>query len=333
MDDVLNAPLSTPELGTDAHRSVPLPVVAAEAVNIVMRPWHRLGGPLVLLRPRQWIKGGLVLLAPLAAAPQLAVSHAAALALTLVAFLSAASAVYVFNDLKDRDRDRLHLVKRHRPLASGRVSSTTAIGMLVGLLVGTAVLAALLPPLVGALIGGYLVMNLWYTLSLKHQPLVDVSIVATGFVLRVLAGALAVGLAVQPPLLVSVYCACLALSLGKRRHELAALTADGSSAAGHRPSLGAYSVSFLDHIVVVNLVAALGGYVAFIWMQDPPYGPVTVALTFPFAAFTVSRYLQMVTVDSSGGDPAEDLVHDRALLVNLGLWVATLVASAVIGLH
>lgn len=322
MDHALKAPSPPP---------TELPVVSVEPSGAarVLRPLARLAGMFALLRPRQWVKGALVLMAPLVASPVTAIREIVPLAGTTLCFLAASSAVYVFNDLKDRERDRLHPTKRRRPLASGLVSTTAAVALLSGLLAGTAALVAVLPALVGLIVGGYLVINLWYCLALKHQPLVDVSVVSLGFVLRVLAGTVAVGMDVQPALLIGVYCACLALSLGKRRHELAAMLAAGDEAADHRPALRAYSVHFLDHVVVVNLVAALVGYLGFVWAQTPPYGPVTAALTFPFAAFAVHRYLQMVTVGSSGGDPVEDLIRDRALLVNLGLWAAVL-AQAVL---
>ncbi|BCJ58137.1 UbiA prenyltransferase family protein [Micromonospora endophytica] len=317
MDHALEAPSPpTPDL--------PVLAVDPSAAVEALRPLTRVTGLLALLRPRQWIKGGLVLMAPVVASPATAVTQVGPLLGTLLSFLAASSAVYVFNDLKDRDRDRLHPVKRNRPLASGRVNTATAIVLLVTLLAVTAALTAMLPTLVGVIVAGYLAINLWYCLALKHQPLVDVSVVSVGFVLRVLAGTVAVGIAVQPALLIAVYCACLALSLGKRRHELAAMAAAGGEASAHRPALRAYSVHFLDQVVVVNLVAALVGYVAFIWVQTPPYGPVTAGLTFPFAAFAVHRYLQMVTVGSSGGDPVEDLIRDRALLIDLGLWAAVL---------
>ncbi|MEV4494141.1 UbiA prenyltransferase family protein [Micromonospora arborensis] len=308
-----------------------LPVVSVDPAAAVqaLKPLARLTGLFVLLRPRQWVKGGLVLAAPLVAAPGAAVTHLVPLLGTLLSFLAAASAVYVFNDLRDRERDRVHPVKRNRPLASGRVSTTAAVVLLVGLLAGTAALTTLLPALAGVVVAGYLALNLWYCLALKHQPLVDVSVVSIGFVLRVLAGTIAVGAAVHPALLIGVYCACLALSLGKRRHELAALSAAGGEAGEHRPALRAYSVHFLDQVVVVNLVAALIGYVGFVWTQTPPYGPVTAGLTFPFAAFAVHRYLQMIAMGGSGGDPVEDLVRDRALLVNLGLWAAVLAQAMV----
>lgn len=291
----------------------------------VIRPPGQISAHLSLLRPRHWIKGTLVLVAPLITAPVASVSHGATLGLTLLSFLAASSTIYVINDLLDRDSDRLHPVKRLRPLASGRVSVPAAVTLLVALVLVTIALMLTVPPLVDLIVGVYLVTNLWYCLALKQQPLVDVSVIAGGFVLRVLAGTIAAGLAVQPFLLICVYCACVALSLGKRRHELAGLPADGGTATLHRPALSAYSVQFLDHVVVVNLVGALVGYVAFMWLLKPPYGTVTAVLTFPFATFTVYRYLQMLMVERSGGDPVEDLVRDRPMRVNLGLWTAVLV--------
>lgn len=284
-----------------------------------------LGGLVLLLRPRQWVKSGLVLLAPLLTAPATVLSHAGPLAITLLAFIIAASSVYVFNDLRDRERDRLHPVKRLRPLASGRVSAPAAITLLAG---AGAVLVAfmlVLPVSVDLVLGAYLALNLWYCLALKHQSLVDVCVVAVGFVLRTMAGALAVGAQLRPSLLICVYCACLALSLGKRRHELARLADDGD-ALRHRPALTAYSTAFLDQIIVLTLVATLASYVSFVWL-DVRHGALTAALTFPFATFAICRYLQMLTVQRSGGDPVEDLTRDRVLLVNGVLWLAALIVG------
>jgi 4-hydroxybenzoate polyprenyltransferase len=300
------------------------------AVRRAASPLGLLIALVALTRPRHWVKA-VVVLAPLGTAPLAVATHASALGFAVLSFLAASSAVYVFNDLRDREADRLHPVKRLRPLASGRVGPGAAVALLVALVLATAGAATRLPPLVGLIVAGYLVVNLGYCLWLKRQPLVDVSVVASGFVLRVLAGTLAVGLKPQPFLLLCVYCACVALSLGKRRHELAGLPPDGS-AQRHRPALAAYSVQFLDHVVVVNLVAALVGYTAFVWLSRPPYGALTAVLTFPFATFTVYRYLQMLMVDRSGGDPVVDLLGDRAMRVTVGLWAAVLVPTLVVSL-
>ncbi|MDG4764943.1 UbiA prenyltransferase family protein [Solwaraspora sp. WMMD406] len=296
----------------------------ARAIGRPARPFAQIGAYLALLRPRHWIKGIAVLVAPLIIAPVASLSHVVTIGLTLLSFLLASSTVYVFNDLRDRESDRLHPVKRLRALASGRVTVPGVVTLLIILLVVTLGLLVVVPPLVAAIIAGYLVMNLWYSMALKHQPLVDVSVVASGFVLRVLAGTIAAGLDVQPILLICVYCACVALSLGKRRHELAGLPSEGETGARHRPVLSSYSVPFLDLVVAVSLVAALACYVVSMLQLTYPFGAVAAVLTFPFAAFMVYRYLQMLMVERSGGDPVEDLVRDRATRVNFALWAAIL---------
>jgi len=286
------------------------------------------------VRPRQWLKIVPVLTAPLLTASATLASRGTALGVTLLAFLFASSAVYVLNDLLDRESDRLHPVKRRRPLASGAVSVPGAVVLLVVLLVCTAGLLAVAPPRIELVVGCYLLLNLGYCLRLKHQPLVDVSVVASGFVLRVLAGTIAAGLPLRPFLLICVYCACVALSLGKRRHELVVLAGElpgeGGTSALHRPVLGTYSVPFLDNVVALNLVTALVTYVAFVWLSLERSGPLVAVLTFPFAAYTVYRYLQLLMVDESGGDPVQDLAGDRCLRINLALWAALLIPMSVI---
>ncbi|WP_051367451.1 UbiA prenyltransferase family protein [Hamadaea tsunoensis] len=312
----------------DTLPAVPTTAISTTATaTTAVTTWGRLSAYVALLRPRHWVKGSLVLVGPLVTGPVRSWPHLATLLLTLAAFLLAASTVYVLNDLRDRESDRLHPLKRLRPIASGRVSPAGAVWLLAAMGTGMAGVLVLLPRLVAVIVVAYLLMNVWYSFALKRQPLVDVSVVATGFVLRVLAGTVAAGLAPQPFLLIAVYGACMALSLGKRRHELSATT---DAAVRHRPALSAYSVSFLDHVVVVNLVAALVGYVAFLWPMRPPYGPVTAVLTFPFATYTIFRYLQMLMVERSGGDPVEDLIRDRPLLVNVGIWGVILLPVLVV---
>jgi decaprenyl-phosphate phosphoribosyltransferase len=292
-------------------------------------PSSSLSALTALLRPRQWLKNGLVLLAPMLVDPAAVLRYSIPIALTLLAFTAAAAGVYVFNDLRDRERDRVHPVKRHRPLASKSVSVRAAIVLLALLEICTLAMTLRLPPLVGLVIAVYTVMNLWYCISLKHQALVDVCVVSTGFVLRALAGFLAAGVYPRFSLFICIYSTCLALSLGKRRHELARAQ-DDPNALWHRPALASYSVQFLDQAVVLTLVSALAGYVAFVWLDVRPSGELAAALTFPFAVFAVCRYLQMLTVQRGGGDPVRDLAKDRKTLVTCALWVAALVAGVML---
>ncbi|MFF3500218.1 UbiA prenyltransferase family protein [Streptomyces sp. NPDC003247] len=283
----------------------------------------RLPAWLVLLRPRQWVKNVFVLLVPLAVEPAALLHHLGRALLTVAAFMAASAAVYVLNDWLDRERDRLHPVKRHRPLASGRIGPLGALLLGTGCLAVPAAGAALLPPEVTAAVAGYLVLNLAYCLALKHYSLVDVSLVAVGFVLRAVAGCAAVAAPLNPALIICVYCTCLLLSLGKRRHELEAASLRGD-AAEQRPALAGYSVALLDQLVAVLLAATLISYVLFTLSAPHPHAATLAVVTTPFAVFASCRYVQLLAMLRSGGEPGRDVLTDTPLVINAVLWLASL---------
>ncbi|MBT2489839.1 UbiA prenyltransferase family protein [Streptomyces sp. ISL-96] len=267
------------------------------------------------MRPGQWPKNLLVV--PLAlldaqvAPPGLLTRTAWAVLL----FILASSMVYVLNDLCDRNRDRVHPTKRHRVIASGRVGVPTAIafgGALGLLLAGAAVYG---PVDDWWPIAVYLALNLAYSRGLKHVPLLDVFVVATGFALRVVQGHLAGGTQIRSWLLVSVFSLCLVFVLGKRRHEMLA------GGVSHRPSLRGYSVQYLDHLI--GLCASVT-VVAFLFhLQQSvgnPYADLAVLGSAPFALFAMARYLQLLHVNGGGGEPTRILLRDRAMVVNSLLW-------------
>lgn len=287
----------------------------------------RLRAAVRLLRPRQWVKNGLVVVAPLAIAPGALADGACQMTAVFTAFTAAAGSVYVLNDWLDRDRDRLHPEKRHRPLASGRIGGAGALLLAVVCLAVLAVCLLLVPPAAAGLVGTYLVINLAYCLQLKHQPLVDVSIVALGFALRVAAGSAAAQVTYSSDLLICVYCACLLLSLGKRRHELARQAATGE-AQRHRPALQHYSVGLLDSLMMVMLATAVTSYALFTQAGLVSRHPLLATLTLPFAVFAGARYLQLVVVHDTGGEPGRDLSRDRAMVLNAALWLGLLVIGA-----
>lgn len=280
-----------------------------------------------LLRPRQWVKNGLVVVAPLAIDPDALAKGAGSVAAVFAAFTAAAGAVYVLNDWLDRDRDRLHPEKRHRPLASGRIGGAGALLLAALCLAVLATCLLLVPPAAAGLVGAYLVVNLAYCLRLKHQPLVDVSIVALGFALRVAAGSAAAGVPYSSYLLICVYCSCLLLSLGKRRHELALHAAVGD-AHRHRPALQHYSVGLLDSLMMVMLATTVISYALFTQGGLFSRHPLLATLTLPFAVFAGARYLQLVVVHDTGGEPGRDLSRDHAMLLNAALWLGLLIIGA-----
>jgi decaprenyl-phosphate phosphoribosyltransferase len=283
----------------------------------------RLPAPLVLLRPRQWVKNVFILIVPLAVDPAALVHHMAWALATVVTFTAASAAVYVLNDWLDRERDRLHPVKRHRPLASGQVGPLGALLLSAGCLAMLAAWGALLPRAVQAAVAGYAVLNLAYCLALKHYPLVDVSVVAVGFVLRAVAGCLAVAAPFNPTLIICVYFTCLLMSLGKRRHELVTANFRGQAAA-QRPALTGYSVPLLDQLMAVLLAATLIGYDLFVLSAPHPHAAVLAVVTVPFAVFALCRYMQLLAVHRSGGEPGRDVLTDAPLVINAVLWLTCL---------
>ncbi|HZB33827.1 MAG TPA: UbiA prenyltransferase family protein [Streptosporangiaceae bacterium] len=304
------------------------PADAADAVDAVdaKPPRSRLPAPLALLRPHQWVKNVFVLVVPLAVAPAALVRNAAGALATLITFTAASAAVYILNDWLDRRQDRLHPVKRHRPLASGQVGPLGALLLSAGCLGTLAISGALAPMSVRAAVAGYVVLNLAYCLALKHYPLVDVSVVAVGFVLRAVAGCLAVAAPFNPALIICVYCACLLMSLGKRRQELA--TANGAGlAAAQRRALTGYSVPLLDQLMTVLLAATLISYELFVLSAPHPHAAVLAVVTVPFAVFALCRYQQLVAVHRGGEEPGRDVLTDAPLVITGVLWLTCLAAG------
>jgi 4-hydroxybenzoate polyprenyltransferase len=277
---------------------------------------------IALARPGQWAKN--VLVVPLVLL-DLHVWNAGGLLRVgwAIAVLTVASAlVYAVNDITDRHRDRLHPTKRHRPIASGRVSvraAATLAAVELGLLVG---LVSLQPLAHSWPAGAYLLLAAAYSAGLKHVPLVDVFVVAAGFGLRLLMGYAAVGAGqlsqVSGWLLTCVFSLCLLLTVGKRRHELVA------AGVAHRPALRGYTVPLADQLMVLSAMLAVGAYLLYLRTEAPlgPYSLAAAVVCAPLALFGLFRYLQLVLVNQHGGNPAHLLVRDPVLVANSLLWVA-----------
>ncbi len=261
-----------------------------------------------LLRPRQWIKNAFVV-APLLFSGSFT-SRAAilqALIATLV-FCVASSATYVFNDLVDVEADRRHPVKRHiRPLATGTVTpgqARTLLGALALLLLaGLAIQTS-----TAAVVAGYLALNLSYTLRLKRVPVVDLFCVAGGFVLRVLAGAVAIGVVLSSWMLITTLCLALYLAAIKRRDEL------GAQGDVARTVLGSYTVALLDRYAEMSAVGAIIFYSLFVIEVRPG-----LAMTIPLVLFGLFRYWYIVE-DRSGESPTDAVWRDWPLGLTVAAW-------------
>lgn len=267
-------------------------------------------GLIKLLRPKQWVKNGFVL-APLIFAGLFTDPHALVGALTaVVLFCIASSATYIVNDLKDIESDRRHPVKsRTRPLASGQVSPPLALSLLVCLyavLIG----AFLIYPNVIQVIAIYLVINLFYTFWLKHQPVIDIFCIAIGFVLRVYAGAMALSVPVSSWMFVTTLCLALYLASIKRRQELS------QSGKSGRKVLESYSIRLVDRYAEMSATGALMFYSLFVMTARPE-----MVITIPFVLYGLYRYWFVVESLGGGESPTDALLSDWQLILVIVLWV------------
>ncbi|HEY5997984.1 MAG TPA: decaprenyl-phosphate phosphoribosyltransferase [bacterium] len=275
-------------------------------------------------RPQQWVKNVLVF-APLVFAQQAREPRALGLATAAFAlFCLASGAVYLVNDLLDCEQDRQHPRKCRRPIAAGELAPRVA-GAAAAVLGALALAgAALVGPGLVLVLGAYLAISLAYARALKHVVIVDVMTLASGFLLRVVAGGVATGVPLSMWLLLCTSLLALFLGFGKRRHELVLLEA---GAASHRPILAEYSPYYLDQMIAVVTTSTLVCYA--LYTMDPAVHQKLhtsrLPLTIPFVLYGIFRYLYLVHQKEWGGDPTQAVVGDRPLLVNILLWIIAIV--------
>ncbi len=287
----------------------------------------QLQAAVVEIRPKQWSKNGLVLLALVFSRHLTDLPAVGRVLLAFLAFSLAASAIYVINDLVDHDTDRFHPTKSLRPIASGRLGLTAA-----GITAGVCILGSIgftywlvaraLPPVADpflrwggaprlfvATIAGYFLLNLVYSFWLKHEVLWDIFIIAAGFVLRALAGAFAIPVPISPWFYLCTTFLALFLALGKRRAELVLLH---DAAASHRKNLREYSVQLLDQLMSVVVTCTLISYCLYTFQGEN--GDPALMVTIPFVLFGVFRYMYLIYVKNEGNHPEELLYRDRQIL-------------------
>jgi 4-hydroxybenzoate polyprenyltransferase len=271
------------------------------------------------LRPRQWVKN-LFVFAGLVFAQRLFTDAAWTALAAFVIFCALSGAVYLLNDVADRERDRLDPRKRERPIAAGRLSVGAAVTTAGGLVLTGLALGAVLsrPFFVTAL--AYVLLLVAYSAWLKHLVIVDVLVVAAGFVLRAVAGAVVIDVEMSEWLLICTILLALFLALGKRRYEYMALDAD---AVRHRPILAEYSPALLDQMIAVVTASTVTAYALY------TMSPQTIAkfhtrflpATLPFVLYGIFRYLYLLYRRQVGGNPSELLLSDPALLINTLGWI------------
>ena len=286
-----------------------------------VRPLQQL---FIALRPQQWTKNLVVLAALIFAERLYHVPSLLRAGAAFVVFCMLSGAVYLVNDLADLEGDRRHPVKRSRPLPSGALSPSLARGAAVAL----ALLAICASFFIGrnfaAVAASYLVAMVGYSLVMKNIVVLDVLVVAMGFVLRALAGAVAIGVAFSHWLLICTLLLALFLALAKRRQELM-LLAEG--AAQHRRILGEYSPYLLDQMIAVVTASTVVSYALYTLAPETVsrFGTDRLVWTLPFVLYGILRYLYLVHQKEEGGNPTEVLLNDRPILVAVALWAATVV--------
>ena len=287
-----------------------------------------MGPLLVAMRPHQWPKNLLVFAALLFAQRLGSAVDIVRSAVAFALFCAASSACYLFNDVCDAEQDRLHALKRRRPVASGALPVPVALACAAGLgvvAVGGG-LAASLP--VGGVVAAYLALQLTYSLVLKHVVIVDVLCIAASFVLRAAAGAVVLEVEFSSWLMICTALLALFLATAKRRHEL--LLVD--NATHHRRSLADYSPQMLDQMIAVVTASTLVVYCLYtMWPATiEKFGSDNLKYTIPFVLYGIFRYLYLVYSKKGGGSPSRHLLTDGPLLLDILLYA---LASAWIVMH
>jgi 4-hydroxybenzoate polyprenyltransferase len=279
---------------------------------------------IISLRPSQWTKNLLVFAALIFAVRLFDLSAVLAATEAFVIFCGLSGVVYLVNDVMDRESDRRHPLKSRRPIAAGTLPVPVAIGAAVGIAVLAIGSAFLLGWRFGAVASIYVALQVLYSGPLKHIVIIDVLTIAIGFVLRAIAGAVALNVEISHWLFVCTILLALFIALAKRRHELILLAENATS---HRPILGEYSAYLLDQMIAVVTASTLIAYIFYTISPETEqkFGTSWLGLTIPFPLYGIFRYLYLVHRREGGGSPADLLLNDRPLLACVTLWVVAVV--------
>jgi len=279
--------------------------------------------PLIeLLRPQQWVKNAFVLVGLVFGHAWRDPAMVAAALSTTLAFCLASGAVYAFNDARDAAQDRDHPDKRDRPVARGAVAPEAAIAMSAAAAAAALSLAAWAGWRAVAIVAAYLGLSAAYTVWLKRIPVLDVVVIATGFMLRLLAGTLGIGIEPSRWLLACGFLLTLFLGFAKRRAEIAHLAQD---ARRHRAVLEDYSIGFLDRAISLCAAGMIATYAWYTVAAETAliHGTGSLFLTLPWVLLGTVRYLYRLRSRGGGGDPTEELLRDPLLAASVAGWIAT----------
>lgn len=280
---------------------------------ILIRPFFR------LMRPHQWVKNGFIF-APLFFGLRFTEPSAWIASIqACIAFMLLSSGIYVFNDLTDRHEDRHHPLKRFRPIASGIITIHQASYLTLFLIFSAWCITFFqLPPACLGVMGIYLLLNIAYTVKLKHIAIIDVIIIASGFVLRVLMGGYAIHVEISPWLILATFLLALFLGFGKRLHEM-----NITDYLTKRRSLEGYTKPLLDRLIAITCAASLMCYALYTVDLASQSKQTSIVYTIGFVVFGLFRYLQAIYRNHLGGEPESILIRDKLFLSVLVLWLIT----------
>jgi 4-hydroxybenzoate polyprenyltransferase len=276
------------------------------------------------LRPQQWIKNGFIF-APLVFSQNLL--NRPLLVKTILAFAAfclLSSAQYIFNDLQDLEEDKHHPVKCQRPLASGRLKKSAAVAAMLVLGLAGFGLALAIDRYFFVIALVYIVLQASYSLWLKHVVILDIFVIAAGFLIRVVAGGLAIRVEISHWLLICTILLSLFLAMGKRRHELVLLD---RTAMSHRPILREYNTYLLDQMISVVTASTLVAYCLYTISEETvaKFGTSRLIYTVPFVLYGIFRYLYLIHQKAEGGSPESLIIRDKPLLIDTFIWIVVAV--------
>jgi 4-hydroxybenzoate polyprenyltransferase len=272
---------------------------------------------IISMRPNQWYKNLVIFVGIVFSLNLLNLNLWIETISAFVIFCILSGSIYLINDVIDIEKDKSHPKKRERPIASGKLKATNALLFAIILITIGLVIAYLinLNFLVISLV--FLLLDLFYSLYLKQIIIVDILVISTGYVIRAIAGCLAINVFVSPWLIICTFLLALFLAIGKRRHELVLL---GEEATNHRKILDSYSTEMLDQMINITTTALIMSYSLYTFFT----GKIYMMITIPIALYGLFRYIFLVHAMNMGGEP-EMLFKDKGMLVSMTLWVILVV--------
>lgn len=270
------------------------------------------------IRPKQWTKNLLIFAALLFTANLTNINLLVRSTLAFILFCLLAGSAYILNDLSDLEEDKAHPLKCKRPLPSGRLKVSYALGFSLFLATFSLTAGYYLSFNFFLTALAYLLLNLIYSLSLKNVVIVDVLSISLGFVLRAIAGAVVIEVVISPWLLICTLLLALFLALGKRRQELTLLK---DKAGYHRRILKRYSSSLLDQMISVVTSSTVIAYCLYTFTSETAQKAKFLMLTMPFVLYGIFRYLYLIYQKGEGGEPETILLKDKPLIINILLWI------------